>query len=75
MTVLSSMKFTSYKAVDYLAFFKFFSMSMYRNSSVMIGFPSRLVLLMLIVHLTYISVSPVAVPYVFFFNVSSDNSV
>lgn len=59
VTVLSSMKFTGYKAVDSLSLLVF-SMSMYRNSSVMREFPSRLVLLVLIVHLMYISVSPVA---------------
>lgn len=48
---------------------------MYRNSSVMIGFPSRLVLLVLIVHLMYIAVSPVAFPNAFFsmFLVSTQN--
>ena len=63
VTVLSSIKFTAYKAAD--DFFLFlFSMPMYWNSSIMREFPSRLVLLVLIVHIMYISVSPVALPKV-----------
>lgn len=61
VTVLSSIKFTGCKAA--ILFFFFFSpMPMYWSGSIMRDFPSRLVLVVLIVHITYISVSPVALP-------------